>query len=1045
MPISIFFCYHPPVRVITDQVFVKFSTFRMSAPPPKKSCRGFQPSCVSSDLHTEWNINEGKLVDSRYIANSTKQKLLELCNKTATSSKHKNRTEKFCQNCIDKVAEHFPEVLPEKSSAEHGYSKPPPQGKEDQYISLSQPDFSKVTQKDTAILAFELGKYAFKQICEAMHQVSSDKCYLVENLAIDSLLESQNPILLGFLAGISNHNFRYQPPTSSDRTIQSVLDITKPREMYRLYKTVESILHLVNPHITLPLHLQESMVLYSSTGSKMALQITSMGSPHASYQMVKNLLESLGSSESSVPGGDLVAAFDNNQILNRPWKVKLGAKYVVNIVTMVVLFTIDKNGTLQHSKELIPANWNSRQLTDGEKDKIKNVDQCDNIHRKHLQPFLAQCLKTVISEQKWQDEKWQDHIDIMVEEKRKSKEYRKCMACGFQQVPKGKHNCTQCKKNLKDSERKAIGIDDKGTFTEKAVRKYRQHEDRVSIVTNKSGQISLKKTRHVSDPEAEYTRFECKNANKVVETHLQKPIFRNPCAYDAVVKVLQGVGQRARIRKYLSAEQLLENQEVREWLCTYCDAVPLVLANRIIKCCFNCSECGEILFGTEMCKEHQTKTTHHRFEMEFDWLHLKPGGGHIEMNMLKGLVELLWDVFWGEMVKLYNFVSEAAQKAAKKVSDFHKGWTLARIARQAIALELMTPFVRTMMSNGENEMTISPAHFTKFLMTKVKDKTYLFISDIMFELVDSLFMYRCGVRCGDKDMMDAARGKFSKLWSGRPHPMYRELEMSDLLQEIRMPTELNEFIAASSSLNTTGRPYTGQGPDFRCEESNKDVQNILPNTPTGKDWNIACGGRDKVMKVREQLFKSYEKQDPKIGSKSPQANIDEEVNEFRALLREKEYLLHPLEQNELKSLNGDLLDGELLKFCSKSRDLRKRYVDAYLQYETNAKEHKPQRPKFNEKPIFITLQERARHEEISQQSPAAIKKSVDGKISEIKNEEMRETYLSVWKEEILTMNNKKPDKDILLTFYYEIIEYIEQEVIDQTDNIPMPPEEEDPA
>ncbi len=1014
----------------------------MSSPPHKKSCRGFQPSCISTDLHTTWNIEQGKLVDSRYIINSVKEKILELCNKTASSSKHKGRTEKFCQNCVDKVTEYYPDLLPQKKS-DHGYSKPAPEGKEEHYINLTQPDFSTLTEKDRAMLAFELGKWEYKQICESLSQISPDKCTLVENLDIDTLLKSQNPTLLGFLSGISNHSFKYQQSNSSDKTLCPVLDISRPREKYKLYKTVESILHLINSHVILPLHLQESMVLYSSTGSKMALQITSMGSPHASYQMVKNLLESLGSSQCSVPDGDLVAAFDNNQVLNRPWKVKLGAKYVVNIVTMVVLFTIDKNGTLQHSKELIPANWNSRQLTDEEIDRVKNVDKCEKIHRKHLQPFLAQSLNTVISEQKWQDGKWQDHIDIMVEEKRRSKEYRKCMACGFQQVPKGKHNCTQCKKNLKDSERKAIGIDDKGTFTEKAVRKYRQHEDRISIVTSQSGQISLKKTRHVSDPEAEYTKFDCKNANKVVDTHLQKPIFRNPCAYDAVVKVLQGVGQRARVRKYLTTDQLLEDQQVREWLCTYCDAVPLVLANRIIKCCFNCKECGEILFGTEMCKDHRAKTLHHNFEKEFDWLHLKAGGGHIEMNMLKGLVELLWDVFWGEMVKLYNFVSEAAQKAAKKVSDFHKGWTLVRIARQAIALELITPFVRTMMSNGEKQTSISPAHFTKFLMTKVKNKTYLFISDVMFELVDSLFMYRCGVRCGDKEMMDAARGKFSKLWSGRPHPMYRELEMSDLLQEIRMPSQLDEFIADSASLNTTGRPYTGQGPDFRCEESNKDVQNILPNTPTGKDWNTACGGRDKVIKVREQLFKSYDKQDPKISSKSPQANIDEEVNEFRALLREKEYLLHPLQHNELMSLSGDLLDAELLKFCSKSRELRDKYVDAYLKYEINAEDHKPQRPKFNEKPVFITPQERAKYEEISQQSPATIKKSVEGKITEIKSDDMRETYQSVWKEEILTMNNKKPEKEILLEFYYEISEYIEQEIIDQTDNIPMPPEEED--
>ncbi len=1015
-------------------------------PPKAKKRRGFAPACISESLHGPWLIQEGKLVNSCNIIKAVRDKLLELCNKSETVDTHKDRIERYCQNCIDKIAELYPELISEKKSDDHGYSKAfsftTPQS--ERHITLLSPDFSNTSDKERAMLAYELGKFEYSNIYLALSQQSPDKSQLVENLDINALLRSQNATLLGFLSGISNNTFNSSVGKDLQESGQLLQDVTtKPKDMYRLYKTVESVLQLINPHVTLPLHLQESLVLYTSTGSKIALQITSMGSPHASYQMVKRLLDTLGSVENTTPNGDIVAAFDNNQVLNRPWKVRLGAKYVVNIVTMVVLFSINKEGALQHEKSLIPSSWNNRKLNAVEVDKIKKVDQCDEIHRKHLQPFLAQSLKTVISEQKWENGKWKDHIDLKVEERKKAKEYKKCLACGFDQVPKTKHNCIQCKKNLKESERKAIGIDDKGTFTEKPGKKYRQHEDRVTVVKSQSGQTTLKTSRHVSDPEAEYIKFECKNTDNVVESHLQRPIFQNPCSYDAVDRVLQGVGKRGRVRKYLTPEELSsENQDIREWLCVYCDGVPLVLANRLMKCCYRCRDCNERLLGTDMCSEHELETSHHNYETEFDWLHLKAGGGHVEMNMLKGLVELLWDVFWGEMVKLYNFVSEAAQKAAKKVSDYHKGWTLARIVRQAIALELMTPFVRLMMSNDQTETTISPAHFTKFLMTKVKDKTFLFISDVMFELIDSLFMYRCGVRCGDKGMMDAARGKFAKLWSGRPHPMYRELEMSDLLQEIRMPSELHDFISASASLNTTGRPYCGQGPDFRCEESNKDVQNILPHTPNGKDWNTACGGRDKVIKVREQLFKASDKQDPKIGSKAPQANIDEEVNEFRVLLREKEYLLHPLKENDLRSLSGEPLDQGLLNFCSKARELRNKYVDVYLEYEQTASKSKPQRPKFCEKPIFITPRERAQHEEISPQSPAAIKKIVESKLTEIRNDDIRETYQSVWKGDILKMNNRKPDKDILLEFYYEVINVVDQEEVTQSDDIPAAPEDD---
>lgn len=51
---------------------------------------------------------------------------------------------------------------------------------------------------------------------------------------------------------------------------------------------------------------------------------------------------------------------------------------------------------------------------------------------------------------------------------------------------------------------------------------------------------------------------------------------------------------------------------------------------------------------------------------EFDWVILRPGNGHYEMNMFKSFIEVNWDVFFGELAKLMGFKSENAQRAAKK-------------------------------------------------------------------------------------------------------------------------------------------------------------------------------------------------------------------------------------------------------------------------------------------------------------------------------------------------------------------------------------------
>ncbi len=739
----------------------------MKMPPKKRTC-GFQQSCYSADLHVNWGIsNDGALTSSALIRKSTVDKLLELTNKSEKAGTYKNsRQLRFCNYCLEEVVNRYPGLVSENESndhEDHGYHS---KNKEkDKFVNITNPAFCDLTPKERACLAYNLGKYEHDIVLEQLRAESTDKKELMEPLNLDFLLTKHNATVVNFVAGVGN-----KPYICDTRLDQNgkLLMFTK-KDQYHLYKTVESIFNYVDSRCLLPLHLQESLVLYTSTGSKMALQITNIGSAHASYHMVRSILNILGSTDPKVPKGDSIAVFDNNQIINRPWRVKLGAKYVVNIVTMVVLFEISPDGNLQHQEHLIPAHWTKTPLTEYQVQHVKSVDQCPEtkaVHEKHLNPFLSDQLKIVVKEQNWKGNKWQDDIDLMVHEQKKEKQFQMCHSCRFEETPHGKRNCIKCNKNLRESEKNAIGVTNRGTFVEKISRKYRKHEDRVMLSTDQSGNTVLYTERQVADPDAEYTRFECKNADKVVKSNLQKPIFENPCSYPAVVVALQGIGERGKIKQYMDTE---DQNSGREWLAVYCDGVPYDLASRILKCCFRCRDCNTLLYGTDMCNEHKNATDHSDFLEEFKWLLLKPGPGHIEMNMLKALVELLWEVFWREMVKIFNFTSEAALKSAKKVGDHHKGMTLARIARQAITRELLVPYVRMSLSSSDNT-NMSPAHFLKFVMSQVKNKTYLFMSDITFELMDSMFLYHCGIRCGDQEFMEAGRNKFAKVWYGRRHP-----------------------------------------------------------------------------------------------------------------------------------------------------------------------------------------------------------------------------------------------------------------------------------
>ena len=98
------------------------------------------------------------------------------------------------------------------------------------------------------------------------------------------------------------------------------------------------------------------------------------------------------------------------------------------------------------------------------------------------------------------------------------------------------------------------------------------------------------------------------------------------------------------------------------------------------------------------------------------------------------------------------------------------------------------------------------------------------MADITFELLESIFVFRTGVRGGIENFMKTGLAKYAKLWSGRRHPLYRELEMADTLLSVRAPDDLNHLLLSASSMNLSGEPFSAEGADFRLEEINQQIQ-----------------------------------------------------------------------------------------------------------------------------------------------------------------------------------------------------------------------------
>ena len=114
------------------------------------------------------------------------------------------------------------------------------------------------------------------------------------------------------------------------------------------------------------------------------------------------------------------------------------------------------------------------------------------------------------------------------------------------------------------------------------------------------------------------------------------------------------------------------------------------------------------------------------------------------------------------------------------------------IARDGLTYEMMVPFVRRQL---ENQGIISSQSFGEFLKDDVQNKTVSFVADVTFEFMESLFMLRDGVRYHIPTCVFAGQAKLAKLWSGRNHPLYRELELSFNMTLTRMPNDIRYCIS----------------------------------------------------------------------------------------------------------------------------------------------------------------------------------------------------------------------------------------------------------
>ena len=100
------------------------------------------------------------------------------------------------------------------------------------------------------------------------------------------------------------------------------------------------------------------------------------------------------------------------------------------------------------------------------------------------------------------------------------------------------------------------------------------------------------------------------------------------------------------------------------------------------------------------CKEHNEyegkdlEDSELPFKEEFDWVLLRIGHGHVELNMVRSFFKFNWEVFMKDLAFCMGFHSDNAPKYAKSASDHHKAWEILQIVYLRRIDELLLPYVR---------------------------------------------------------------------------------------------------------------------------------------------------------------------------------------------------------------------------------------------------------------------------------------------------------------------------------------------------------------
>ena len=176
----------------------------------------------------------------------------------------------------------------------------------------------------------------------------------------------------------------------------------------------------------------QNLNVFSLTNIRLVLNITGSSIPGGKYNVICNWLSQQAGTPLTCPLGDIVVAFDNEQIVGKTWSIKPDNKIAVSIIMNIAAIPVSSQTELQNRIDLHPRKWLNFTEAYNQADTLLEMSADPNnepfevAHYEQLYVFVDAALDDVIKQQSEKQGDWKDKYDDIINSWMFNRLYRIC-------------------------------------------------------------------------------------------------------------------------------------------------------------------------------------------------------------------------------------------------------------------------------------------------------------------------------------------------------------------------------------------------------------------------------------------------------------------------------------------------------------------------------------------------------------------------------------------------------------------------------------------